>query len=354
MQRPPRGLLGYLAMKHGKRRMEWTDWVTYSYLFTGVIVMFGPVLWLVLSSFKTESQLLEYPPTFLPYSQMETHVEGYDHPLPLVVLADEGTLGKQYALRARVGLEAQLVDPMMPMEVIRAPAKDLVAVKEFSLATENYIELFERFQFASFLRNSLFITVVATALTLLFSSMAAFALSKYNFRGNKLVLALIVGTLMIPHSVVLVPLFVITKNLGLFNSLWGVILPAVSSPTGVFLLRQYMLTIPDEVLDAARMDKASEWKIFWRIILPLSAPALAVLGILSVMWRWNEFLWPLIVLADADKYTLQLALNSFQGEHDTQWSNLLAMTVLTLLPVATVFVFLQKYITTGTAAAAVK
>jgi alpha-1,4-digalacturonate transport system permease protein len=128
-----------------------------------------------------------------------------------------------------------------------------------------------------------------------------------------------------------------------------VIIPGAATPTGVFLLRQYMLTIPDEILDAARMDKASEWKIFWRIILPLSAPAIAVLAILSVIWRWNDFLWPLIVLSENQNFTLQIALNSFQGEMTTKWSNLLAMTVLTLLPITFVFMFLQKYIATGIA-----
>ena len=135
----------------------------------------------------------------------------------------------------------------------------------------------------------------------------------------------------------------------MFNSLWGVIIPGAATPTGVFLLRQYMITIPDEILDAARMDKASEWKIFWRIIIPLSAPAIAVLAILAIMWRWNDFLWPLIVLTQSENFTLQLALNSFQGELQTDWPSLLAMTVLTLLPIAAVFMFLQKYIATGIA-----
>ena len=127
-----------------------------------------------------------------------------------------------------------------------------------------------------------------------------------------------------------------------------------ATPTGVFLLRQYMLTIPDELIEAARMDHASEWRIYWRIVLPLSAPALAVLAIFSVMWRWNDFLLPLIVLSKSEFFTLQLALNSFQGELNTQWHYLLAMTVITLLPVTAVFAFLQRYITTGIASAGVK
>jgi len=128
-----------------------------------------------------------------------------------------------------------------------------------------------------------------------------------------------------------------------------VILPGLSTPTGVFLLRQYMMTLPRDLIEAARMDKASEWQIYTRIVLPLSLPALAVLAIFSVMWRWNEFLWPLAVLTKSESYTLQIGLNSFQGELQVQWHYLLAMTMLTLLPVSLVFVFLQRFITTGIA-----
>ena len=132
--------------------------------------------------------------------------------------------------------------------------------------------------------------------------MAAFALSKYQLRaGATTVFLLILATLMIPPTIVLVPNYLIAASLGLTNSLWGVIWPGVATPTGVFLLRQYMLTIPDELLDAARMDHASEWRVFWRIVLPLSAPALAVLAIFSVMWRWNDFLWPMVVLSRSEQ-----------------------------------------------------
>jgi alpha-1,4-digalacturonate transport system permease protein len=218
----------------------------------------------------------------------------------------------------------------------------------------NYTDLFKKFDFGRYLWNSVFITVVATLLTLLVNSMAAFALSKYKFRGQKAVFMLIIATLMIPPTIVLVPVFLVINSVGLLNNLWGVILPAIATPTGVFLLRQYMLTIPDELLEAARMDHASEWRIYWKIILPLSAPALAVLAIFSVMWRWNDFLLPLIVLSKSEFFTLQLALNSFQGELNTQWNYLLAMTVITLIPITLVFAFLQKYITTGIAGAGVK
>jgi alpha-1,4-digalacturonate transport system permease protein len=184
--------------------------------------------------------------------------------------------------------------------------------------------------------------------------MAAFALSKYNFPGRDLIFLIMISTLMVPLSVVLVPVFLVITEVGWNNNLLGVIVPGAATPTGVFLLRQYMLTIPDELLDAARIDGASEWRIYSQIILPLSKPALAVLAIFSVMWRWNDFLWPLIVLSRSEMFTLQVGLNSFQGELNVQWHLILAMTVLTLLPITVVFAFLQKNITTGIATTGLK
>jgi alpha-1,4-digalacturonate transport system permease protein len=190
---------------------------------------------------------------------------------------------------------------------------------------------------------------VATLITLIINSMAAYALSIYDFKGKNAAMLGVVGTLMIPITIILVPVYVVVAKLGLVNSLWAVILPGAATPTGVFLLRQYMLTLPRDLIEAARMDKASEWQIYWRIVMPLALPALAVLAIFSIMWRWNEFLWPLAVLTKTESYTLQIGLNAFQGELQVQWHYLLAMTVVTLLPVAVVFVFLQRFITTGIA-----
>jgi alpha-1,4-digalacturonate transport system permease protein len=334
---------------NGGTRLHWTDWASYAYLAFGIFLMFGPVVWLVMSSFKTEADLQRYPPTFLPWQQTTMLVEGYEAPLPLFRMTGGEHEGMVLAQIRRVGLQAQMVDPANPGERLTVRIEEREPVQSVRLATENYTGLFERFTFMRYFWNSTFITLMSTAIMLLVNSMAAFALSKYRFRGRTTVLLLVISTLMIPQTVVLVPLFLIVTEMGMFNSLWGVIIPGAATPTGVFLLRQYMLTIPDEILDAARMDKASEWKIYWRIILPLSAPAIAVLAILAIMWRWNDFLWPLIVLTRSENFTLQLALNSFQGELLTNWSSLLAMTVLTLLPIACVFMFLQKYIATGIA-----
>ena len=346
--------LNFLLKTRGRRQLHWTDTVSYLYLVLGLFMMFAPVVWLVMSSFKTEAALAQFPPSFLPYSQKSVSVPGHDKPLPLFKVTMEDGSQRELVQINRIGIKANMVDPAQPEERISVNINQRQPVNDLKWAWNNYTDLFEKFSFGTYLWNSVFITVVATALTLLFNSMAAFALSKYRFKGQKFVFLLIIATLMIPPTIILVPVFLVINQVGLLNSLWGVILPAVATPTGVFLLRQYMLTIPDELLEAARMDHASEWRIYWRIVLPLSAPALAVLAIFSVMWRWNDFLLPLIVLSQNEFFTLQLALNSFQGELNTQWHYLLAMTVITLLPVTLVFAFLQRYITTGIAGAGVK
>lgn len=346
---PANRLARMAVVRRNPGRWHWTDIAAYVYLALGVLLMFGPVAWLALSSFKTQAGLLEFPPSLLPMSQKEVVVPGQPQPLPLfeVTMPDGST--RVLAQVRRIGIQAQMVDLANPGETIRVPIDKRTPVREFKLATENYSEPLERFAFTRFLWNSVFVTVVATIITLIINSMAAYALSIYEFRGKNAVMLMVIGTLMIPITIILVPVYLVVTELGLVNSLWAVILPGAATPTGVFLLRQYMLTLPRDLIEAARMDKASEWQIYWRIVMPLAMPALAVLAIFSVMWRWNEFLWPLAVLTKTESYTLQIGLNAFQGELQTQWHYLLAMTVVTLLPVALVFVFLQRFITTGIA-----
>jgi len=344
----------FLFGTRGRRRLETSDILTYLYLTVGTLLMFGPVVWLVLSSFKTQAALVEFPPQFLPYAQTTVEVPGYEDPLPLFdVTLEDGTV-VQLAQVRRVGIEAQMVDPDNPEEVITVNINQREQIREFRLAIENYLDPLERFNFLRYLANSVIVTVTATIITLVINSMAAFALSKYNFKGREAIFVVIISTLMIPISVILVPVFLVITTIGWNNNLLGVIIPGAATPTGVFLLRQYMLTIPDELLDSARIDGASEWRIYWQIVLPLARPALAVLAIFSVMWRWNDFLWPLIVLSRSELFTLQVGLNSFQGELNIQWHYVLAMTVLTLLPITIVFAFLQRFITTGIATTGMK
>lgn len=346
-------LASFLTRTRG-RRLHWTDVVAYLYLAVGVLVVVLPVVWMLFSSVKSQRALVENDPRLLPYEQVTVPgAEGR----PLSVFAwmrDDGT-AVDVAFLAPRGRNAEVALLSAPGEKLTVPRDRLVRREHVAPQFTNYTDPIlgrggaDAFPFLRYFWNSTFVTTAATLLTLLVNAMAAFALSKYRFRGRDAIVVIIVSTLLIPPTVILVPLFVTVQSLGLFNSLWGVIIPAIASPTGVFLLRQYMLTIPDELIEAARMDAASEWKIFWRIIVPLSAPALAVLAILSVIWRWNDFMWPLIVLTKSEVYTLQLGLSTFKGEINDNMHHLLAMTVLTLAPVTLVFVFLQKHITAGIA-----
>ena len=241
-------------------------------------------------------------------------------------------------------------------DVVKLPTDTIAAERRFAPSWSNYSEPLSgqafgvNVNFATCFTNSVLVTVIATILTLLINSMAAFALAKYKFRGQVLFFIVILATLMVPPTITLVGVFKAIHATGLSGSIWGVIIPGAATPTGVFLLRQYMLSIPDELIEAARMDAASEWKVYWRIMLPLTLPALAALGILSVIWRWNDLILPLVAIATTkEAYTIQLCLLEFRGEHISQEHYRLAMTMVSLVPSTLVFVFLQKYITAGIA-----
>lgn len=246
-------------------------------------------------------------------------------------------------------------------KVVRLPKETISANSIIKPAWNNYTDPMRgkaygvNVDFVGCITNSVLVTVIATLITLLINSMAAFALSKYRFRGQVFFFVVILATLMVPATITLVGVFKAINATGLSGSIWGVIIPGAATPTGIFLLRQYMLTIPDELLEAARMDAASEWKVYWRIVLPLALPAVAALAILSVIWRWNDLILPMVAIATSkEAYTIQLCLLEFRGEHLSQEHYRLAMTVVSLIPTTLVFVFLQKYITTGVANSGLK
>ena len=170
--------LSFLFLTRGRQRLHWTDVLSYAYLMVGLFVMFAPVLWLVMSSFKTESAIGQFPPTFMPYSQKTVLVAGHDKPLPLFKVAGEGGQPREMAQVSRIGIMATMVDPAQPDQTLQVNIRERVPVNELKFATNNYTDLFGKFTFGTYLWNSVFITVVATLLTLLFNSMAAFALSK--------------------------------------------------------------------------------------------------------------------------------------------------------------------------------
>ena len=219
---------------------------------------------------------------------------------------------------------------------------------------ENYGDAFRSGNFLRYFMNSAYVAVVATFITVMINTMAGYALSKYVFRGRDAIFFVMIATLMIPLQVIMIPIFLLEKNLGLLNTLWGIIIPPAATPTGVFLARQYMMTLPDSLIESARIDGAGEWFIFRRIILPLAKPIIGTITIFSFMWRWNDFLWPFIVISRQKKYTLQLALSNFVGQYDVDWSKLLSMTVIAIIPMIAVFLAFQKYFIKGLTAGGVK
>ena len=265
-------------------------WVALA-LLLGLLVMIGPFLWMVLASLKTQRELLQAPPTWIP---------------------ENPTLA-------------------------------------------NYDRLFDRLDFPKYFWNSTLIAVGITAANMIFCSMVGYALAKLRFFGRDKLFLLVLGTLLVPGSVTLVPLFVLMSRLELVNSLWAVILPAAAGPLGVFLMRQFMLSIPDDLLEAARVDGAGEFYIFWKIVVPLSAPAIAALGIVTFLPAWNALLWPLVVLTGEDKFTLPVALAIFaRGQFQADYGLLMAGSVVLVLPVIAIFLVLQRHFTESVAMTGLK
>ncbi len=263
----------------------------YVILGAGLLLMLAPFIWMLLSSLKPEAELQRMPPTWWP----------------------------------------------------EAP----------SLA--NYRELFDRLDFPRFFANSTLVAGAVTAGNLIFCSMVGYALAKLDFAGKRLLFGLVLGMLMVPGVVTFVPLFVLVSNLGLVNTYPGLILPFLVTPLGVFLMRQFISGLPDELIEAARIDGAGEWRIFSRVILPLCGPALATLGILTFLSSWNNFLWPLVVAQSEDKYTLPVALALYSvGQNATRYGLLLAGSVVIIAPVIALFVALQRYFVQGIATTGIK
>ncbi|QDB79546.1 carbohydrate ABC transporter permease [Georgenia sp. 311] len=265
--------------------------LAYLLLGLGLVVVTSPFIWMALSSVKSEGEIRRVPPTWWP----------------------------------------------------EAPTLD------------NFRELFQRLDFPQFFTNSALVAVAVTIGNLVFCSMLGYVLAKSDFAGKKALFRIVLGTLMIPGMVTLVPLFVLVANLGLVNTYAGLILPFLAAPFGVFLMRQFFLGIPDELIDAARVDGASELRIFARIVMPLARPALATLAILTFLGSWNNFLWPLVVATTEDKYTLPVALALYStGQNNTDYGLLLAGAVVVVVPVLVVFLLLQRYFVQGVAMTGIK
>jgi multiple sugar transport system permease protein len=220
---------------------------------------------------------------------------------------------------------------------------------------QNFDKLLTGLDFPLAFLNSLLVAVVITAGNVVFCSALGYALAKLNFRGKRALFGSVLGMLMVPSVVTFIPLFVLVANLGLVNTLTGLILPYLVTPIGVFLMRQFISDLPNELIEAARIDGASELRIFARVIMPLTGPAVATLSILTFLFSWNNFLWPLVVAQTQDKYTLPVALAVVaNGPNGTNYGLLLAGAVVIIVPILTLFVILQRYFTQGIAATGIK
>jgi len=266
-------------------------WWVYLIVTFALVLVIAPFVWMVLGSFKGEGELRRVPPTWLPESA----------------------------------------------------------------SFDNYTQLFAQLDFGTYFVNSAIVAVVVTAGNLLFCSMLGYALAMLNFPGKRVLLLLVLGTLMIPGVVTFVPLFVLVANAGLIDSLPGLFLPFLAAPFGVFLMRQFISGLPPDLLDAGRVDGASELGIFGRIILPLCGPALATLGILTFLGSWNNFLWPLVVAQTEKTYTLPVALALYStGQNSTQYGLLLAGACVVVLPLLIVFLVFQRHFIEGIATTGIK
>jgi multiple sugar transport system permease protein len=224
-----------------------------------------------------------------------------------------------------------------------------------SVATlEHYRALFTRLDLGRNLLNSSLIAFTVTAISLVINSMAGYAMAKLRFRGHDRLFGVLSAGLIMPVQVAMLPLFLLFKQLGLINTYWGVIVPSLASIFGIFLIRQYTRSIPDDLLDAARIDGASELRIYWSVVLPVIRPILATLSIWTFLTTWNDFMWPLIVLSDSSRYTLPVALANLVGEHVQDTELMMAGSVITVLPVMLTFLVLQRYYVEGITAGSVK
>jgi len=202
--------------------------------------------------------------------------------------------------------------------------------------------------------NSFYIAVVVTIGILLFDSMAGYVLAKKRFPGRNLIFWSIIATMMIPGQVTLVPLFIMVRNFGIMDTHWALIFPDLAMVFGVFLMRQFMHSIPDELLDAAKIDGASEWKTYWKIVIPLAKPGLAALGIFTFMNVWNSFLWPIIVLNDANLYTLPVGLKTLQDANLASFKLLMSGAAIASIPMIIVFMLFQRHFVKGLTLGGVK
>ena len=222
------------------------------------------------------------------------------------------------------------------------------------ITLEHYKVLFTRLNVARYFLNSILVSCGVTIISLLVNSLAGYAFAKYRFAGRDKLFTFLLASMVVPAQVSMLPLFLMMNKMGLVNTYWGILIPGIASIFGIFLIRQYALSLPDSLIEAAKMDGAGDFEIYWRVIIPLFRPVLVTLGLFTFMGVWNDFLWPLIVMTDDSMYTLPVAVANLMGEHAPDTELMMAGSVVTVLPVLIVFMAVQKYYIEGIIAGSVK
>ncbi|MUO31962.1 ABC transporter permease subunit [Enterococcus gallinarum] len=209
---------------------------------------------------------------------------------------------------------------------------------------QNYLDAWSSLDFVRYFTNTLKSSVITTILTVIASATCGFAFAKYDMKWLKFFFVCIIATTMLPTEVIMNPVFTVIRELGLYDSLAGIIIPSINTATGIFMFRTFFVSIPDDLIESARIDGASDGKIFMKIMLPIAKPIIMTLSIFSFQWRWNDYIWPLIVLNDPKKYTFQVAIRSLVGAENVNWTVLIAASVLSIIPLVLVFIVFQRYI----------
>ena len=223
-----------------------------------------------------------------------------------------------------------------------------------TVSLANFTRVFDDWPVLLWFQNSVLVSAITTVLTVVISVLAGFAFAKLRFPGQNVLFLVLLSTMMIPTQAILVSQFRIVDRLGLLGTFWAVIIPGAAATFGIFLARQFMLAIPNELIEAARIDGAGTGRIFWSVVLPLSKPLLAVLTLLSLMYQWNDFLWPLIVLKDPTLYTLPIGLQFLKGQYTTDYGALMAMTLVSVTPLVILFLAFQRFFVQGLATTGLK
>lgn len=253
---------------------------------------------------------------------------------------------------AMLGIAAGTVMPflwMLSASLMESGEASVFPPKLFpeALTFTQYRHLFERMNLGRYFLNSLILALSVTAVSLLVNSMGGFAFAKFSFRAKRPLFTVLIASMIIPGQVTMLPVFLLLNKLGLLNTYFGIILPGMASIFGIFLFHQYLKSVPDSLIEAARIDGAGEFLIYRRIILPLSMPVLVTLALFTFMGTWNDFLWPLIVMTDESMYTLPVALANLSKEYVQDPELMMAGSVITVIPVILVFLLLQKYYLQG-------